>query len=63
MAKKQTELQFQNEVSRLNNWILYCRQNIEKKDRLMNWNQSLNEAISERMKLLQDYASVKLTNK
>ena len=62
MAKKRTkkEAAFQKEVSRLNHWILYCRQNIEKGDRFMNWNKSLNEALDERMKLLQEYASNKL---
>ena len=65
MAKKRTkeEATFQKEVSKLNHWIQYCRQNIEKNDKLMDWDNSLNGAISERMKLLQDYVAIKLTNK
>lgn len=65
MAKKRTkqEATFQKEVSKLNNWIIYCRQNIAKNDKLMDWNQSLSEAVDERMKLLQDYVAIKLTNK
>ena len=65
MAKKRTkqEATFQKEVSKLNNWIIYCRQNIAKNDKLMDWNQSLSEAVDERLKLLQDYVAIKLTNK
>ena len=64
MAKRtKQEATFQKEVSKLNNWIIYCRQNIAKKDKLMDWNQSLSEAVDERLKLLKDYASNKLTNK